>query len=172
MLLYVFKNSGNCAKVTYLLDLLQSPYELVVLDRENIPPEFSFLSPLNKVPVLEDKGQVYLESMAILYYLAQGTSYMPVDLVRMLKWFSFEQGEIQQSIAIARYRLKHGEGDIADLQVRGHRALAVLEDHLQKNAYLVHTFSICDIAMAAYVRLAGEAQMDLAPYPAVIKWLT
>ena len=172
-ILYVFENSGNCEKIITILRILNIPYEKVVLDRDKIPDDFVLKSPLKKVPVFEDNGTVYLESMSILFYLAQGTHLMPKNQVNLLKWFSFEQSEIQQTIAVARYKIKFQfqfqQEDV--LQARGYRALQIIEEHLKHFPFFEGTFSICDIAMAAYLRLAEEAHMDLKGFPEIINWL-
>ncbi len=47
-----------------------------------------------------------------------------------------------------------------------------MESHLKSNTYFVAgQYTIADIALYAYTHVADEASLDLAPYPAVRKWL-
>jgi glutathione S-transferase len=47
-----------------------------------------------------------------------------------------------------------------------------MEAHLKTNAFFAGgRYSIADIALYAYTHVAHEAQLDLAPYPALRDWL-
>ena len=48
-----------------------------------------------------------------------------------------------------------------------------MEGHLSEHAWFVgEACSIADIALYAYTHVAPEGGFDLAPYPAVGRWLT
>ena len=48
----------------------------------------------------------------------------------------------------------------------------MLEDHLQTRDFLAaDRYTIADISVFAYSHLAGEAGIDLHPYPLVRSWL-
>ena len=87
MRLYDYEASGNCFKVRLLLGLLGVNYERIPV---NIfaggtlsTPEFAELNPLRETPVLEtDDGSVLAQSNAILWYLGEGTRYMPQTALR------------------------------------------------------------------------------------------
>ena len=54
----------------------------------------------------------------------------------------------------------------------GNRALAALNGHLHDHRFLVaDRYTIADIALYAYTHVAHEADIDLAPFPAVRGWL-
>jgi glutathione S-transferase len=51
-------------------------------------------------------------------------------------------------------------------------ALKVLEAQCSKEPFLVgNEITIADIAVFAYTHLAGDAGIDLTPYPAVKAWI-
>ena len=183
--LYDYLDSGNGYKVRLLLTQLATPFELVELDimkGETRRPEFLEKSPDGRVPVLElADGTCLAESNAILFYLAEGTRFLPasaLDRARALQWMFFEQYSHEPNVAVARFIMKHLPADhprratLSERQEGGHKALAVMERHLSGQAFLVgEAYSIADIALYAYTHVAGEGGIDLAPYPAVGAWL-
>jgi glutathione S-transferase len=57
-------------------------------------------------------------------------------------------------------------------QAGGHKALAVMEKHLETRAYFVSdTLTIADVSLYAYTHVAHEGGFDLSGYPAVRAWL-
>lgn len=92
--------SGNAYKVQLLLTQLNIAYEQTSLDilatpSESRKPEFLAINPNGHVPALVlDDGSTLTESNAILFYLAEGTSYLPDDKFKraqVLQWMFFEQ---------------------------------------------------------------------------------
>ena len=175
--------SGNCHKVKLALDLLRIAYrwhEVDILKGETRTPEFLAMNPNGKVPVLQIDEHTFLpESNAILCYLADGSRLWPGDRLaraQALAWMFFEQYSHEPYLAVARFiRLflkKHDDPRLPMLLERGHAALAVMERHLQRNAFLAAgSFSIADIALFAYTHRAADGGFDLAAYPAVQAWL-
>ena len=77
-------SSGNGYKVRLLLAQLGIPFERIEYDidrGETRTEEFlENVNPNGRVPVLETEGDELLpESNAILYFLAEGTSFLPDD---------------------------------------------------------------------------------------------
>lgn len=183
--LYNSQLSGNCWKVRQLLALLDIPYERVeldVIDRSNRQEILGGKNPALRVPTLElDNGEHLAESNAILWYLADGTPYVPGDPLeraRVLQWMFFEQYEVEPNLAVARfwvYVLGERESHAADLEGKwrgGNRALDAIEGHLADHEWLVGgDFSIADISVYAYTHVAEEGGFDLGPYPAVRAWI-
>src|SRR3546814_7894875 len=96
--LYDGTDSGNGYKVRLLLHLLEIPHGLVELDAvggETRKPPFLQKNPNGRIPVLELEDGSYLpESNAILFYLAEGSRYLPDDRLgraRALQLMFFEQ---------------------------------------------------------------------------------
>ena len=75
--------SGNCYKACLLLNQLGRPCAWIETDTtlgKTRTPEFLCLNPAGKVPLLvREDGQVLYESGAILFWLAEGTRYLPDD---------------------------------------------------------------------------------------------
>ncbi len=92
-------SSGNGYKVRLLLTQLGIPFERVEYDidkGETRTPEFlQKINPNGRIPVLEtEDGEFLPESNAILFYLADGTPYLPeerFERARVLQWMFFEQ---------------------------------------------------------------------------------
>ena len=183
--LYDYADSGNGYKVRLLLSQLDRPYELVELDimkGETRTPAFLARNPNGRIPVLElDDGTFLPESDAILFYLAEGTPYLPDDRLQraqVLQWMFFEQYSHEPNIATSRFWLRHLELDagrraaLAQKQALGHAALGVMETHLAGRAFFVGGhYSIADIALYAYTHVADQGGFDLAAYPMVRAWL-
>lgn len=186
--LHDYLPSGNGYKVRLLLSQLGVPFERIEYDiqkGETRTPEF--LGRVNgngRVPVLEtDEGEFLPESNAIMFYLAEGTPFFPVDRLertRVLQWMFFEQYSHEPNIAVARamlhvFELEMTEKRLAVLEQKqklGYGALGVMEDHLADREYFVNgRYTIADIALYAYTHVADEGGFDLSGYPAVRAWL-
>ena len=177
--------SGNCYKLKLLLELLGRPYQweaLDVLSGITQSPNFLALNPNGKIPLLRlDDGRVLAESNAILHFLAEGSDFLPTerwDHAQVLQWLFFEQYSHEPYIAVARFIrsfLGLPEARRAEYESRqagGHKALAVMDQHLAKQDWLVGDgCSIADIALYAYTHVAHEGGFDLAGYPSVQAWL-
>src|SRR5881628_3139207 len=96
--LYDYLPSGNGYKVRLLLTQLGIPYERIELDivkGETRTAEFLRKNPNGRIPVLEiEPGKFLAESDAILFYLAEGTPFLPQERwerAQVLQWLFFEQ---------------------------------------------------------------------------------
>ena len=184
MLLYDSAVSGNCYKVRLLLAQLGIPYErqeLSVVDRSARQEILGGLNPALRVPTLVlDDGRALGESDAILWWLGEGTPFVPADpweRAKVLQWMFFEQYSHEPHIAVARFWLHMlgaapSEEALAEKQRLGYLALDALEGGLVGQEFLVGgRYSIADIALYAYTHVAGEGGFDLGRYPAIRGWL-
>ena len=184
MLLYNSQVSGNCYKVRLLLAHLGIPYERLevdVLDRSDRAELLGGKNPALRVPTLVlDDGRALAESGAILWYLGEGTRFVPehrFERAQVLQWMFFEQYEHEPAIAVVRFLVAYSgrEPDPQVVQERtqqGHRALAAMERHLGGRSFLVgDSLSLADIALYAYTHVADEGGFSLDAYPAVRAWL-
>ena len=143
MLLYDSPVSGNCYKVRLLLAHLGIPYErrtMDVVDRSNRPEVLGELNPALRVPTLVlDDGRPLGESGAIIWYLGEGTRFVPEDRyerAQVLQWMFFEQYDHEPAIAVARFWLAYSgrpeefADRLPERQAAGTRALAAMERHL------------------------------------------
>jgi glutathione S-transferase len=185
MRLYDYLDSGNGYKVRLLLAHLQVAYDLVpvdILKGESRTPEFLRRNPNGRIPVLElDDGTFLAESNAILFYLAEGTPYLPADRLgraQVLQWMCFEQYSHEPFIATSRFWLRHLElteerrRALVEKKRLGEAALAIMADHLTAREFFVGSrYSIADIALYAYTHVADEGGFDLRPHPSIGAWL-
>ncbi len=185
MLLYDSPVSGNCYKVRLLLALLGIPYErrtMDVVDRSNRSEVLGGLNPALRVPTLVlDDGRPLAESGAIIWYLGEGTRFVPEDRyerAQVLQWMFFEQYDHEPAIAVARFWLAYsGRPDefadrLPERTAAGHRALSAMERHLDGREFLVGDgLTLADIALYAYSHVADEGGFDLERYPALRAWL-
>ena len=183
--LYDYLPSGNGYKVRLLLAQLGVPFELVTLDivkGETRTPEFLAKNPNGRIPLLEIEPEKCLaESNAILFYLAEGTTFVPEDRwarAQMLQWMCFEQYSHEPNIATVRFWMHYAEltderrAMIEQKRTLGYAALDVMERHLTSRRFFVaETYTIADIALYAYTHVADEGGFDLGRYPAVRAWL-
>jgi glutathione S-transferase len=183
--LYDYLDSGNGYKIRLLLALLKQPYRHIELDITKgytRTPQFLAKNLNGRVPTLElDDGTYLAESNAILWYLSEGTPFVPADRLgraQVLQWMFFEQYSHEPYVATARYIMRHlppespRHAELPDRRTRGHAALAVMEAHLKNRTYFVgERYSIADIALYAYTHVAHEAEFDLSSYPSLLSWL-
>jgi len=186
--LHDYLPSGNGYKVRLLLTQLGIPFQRAEYDitrGETRTPEFlENINANGRIPVLEtEEGTLLPESDAILYFLAEGTPFLPEDRLgkaRVLQWMFFEQYSHEPNIAVARAWLHVFDVEITlerraaleARQKRGYDALGVMEEHLEGNDYFVGgRYSVADIALYAYTHVADEGGIDLDGHPAILAWL-
>ena len=185
MRLYDCLESGNGYKCRLLLALLGIPFERIEFDvmmGETRTPEFLEINPNGRIPVLEfDDGQRLSESGAILFYLAEGTPFLPDERwarAEVLQWMFFEQYSHEPYVAVARFWLhllemtEERRKALPEKHERGHAALGVMEGHLAEHDYFAAgRYTIADMALYAYTHVAHEGGFDLTGYPAIGAWL-
>ncbi len=177
--------SGNGYKPRLLLAHLGQAYERVevdILKGETRTPEFLSRNRNGRIPVLElEDGTCLAESNAILFYLAEGSRFLPSDpLARAisLQWMFFEQYSHEPFIAVARHWIQHVEMTSAqrallpEKREGGNAALTVMEGHLRDgNWFGGDAMTIADVALYAYTHVANEGGFEIERYPAVRDWL-
>ena len=184
--LYDNLSSGNGYKCRLMLHKLGVPYERVELDidrAETRTPDFLAKNPNGRIPALElEDGTVLAESNAIIWYLAEGSRYLPDDRLgraQTLQWMFFEQYSHEPNVATVRYWITHHvemnpERTLAlpTKQRLGYDALGVMEGHLAERLFFVGGgLTVADVALYAYTHVAHEGGFDLSAYPNVRAWL-
>lgn len=165
MRLYDYAASGNCFKVRLLLGMLDRAYERVPVDifgGDTLTCEFAMINPVRETPVLElDSGERITQSNAILWYLAEGTAWLPgtpLERAHVAQWLSFEQERVMGGLGGPRFRLVTGRATEAEVGPRlavGRAALDVLDAHLAARDWLVGGRpSIADLSVFAYTSVA------------------
>ena len=187
--LYDDPDSGNGYMVLLALALLDIPYDLVevnAIQGETRKDAFLKKNPNGRIPLLElEDGTLLPESNAILFYLAEGTPYLPDDRLgraRALQWMFFEQYSHEPYIAVLRFWTRHpaktreNEPQWAEREKKGYDALGVMEKTLAEQDWLLGPAfggapSIADISLYAYTHVADQGGFDLSRFPAVRAWI-
>jgi len=176
--------SGNCYKVKLLMQFLGLEHEWIPVDilaKETHTDEFKQRNPNTRIPVIElEDGRYLWESNAILNYLAEGTDFLPQERyarAQVLQWQFFEQYSHEPYIATARYINKYlglpkeREAEYHGKQAGGHKALAIMDGHLNQNRFFLgEKVTIADISLYAYTHVADEGGFDLAEYANIQRW--
>ncbi len=175
--------SGNCLKVKYIADYLGLSYRWIPVDimqGESRKPDFLRINPMAQVPAVEfDDGRCLAQSNAILRYLAQGSDLLPQEpylqakIDEMLFW---EQYSHEPYIAVCRFEMVYRGKSAAEREAwrvqRGEAALDFMQERLSEGEYLVmDRFSIADIALLAYTRLAPQGGFDLGARGHIGRWI-
>lgn len=180
--------SGNCYKIKLtaaLLGIAIETRQYDILVGETRTPEFLANVNLNgRIPVLQIGDRFLPESNAACWYLAKGSTLVPVerfDQADMLRWMFFEQYNHEPNVATLRFWLRFvGESNLSEQQralipakrIAGGDALALMNDHLQGREYFAADEpSLADISLFAYTHLAEEGGFGLENYPAICDWI-
>src|SRR5262249_37705707 len=147
MKLYDYSASGNCYKVRLLLALLGTDYERVPIDifaGDTLTDEYATINPVRETPVLQlDSGETIAHPNAILWYLAEGTPFLPesrLERAKVVEWLSFEQERIMVGLGGTRFRRLTGRAaldpaaDASRFQA-GLHALSLLDAHLTGRSF-------------------------------------
>jgi glutathione S-transferase len=183
MKIYGDASSGNCLKVKWVCDHLALPYSWVAVDvlkQETRSAQFLKLNSAGQVPVVEfDDGRTLAQSNAIIRYLARGSNLVPTDAfaaAKMDEWLFWEQYSHEPAIAVCRFQmvyLGHAASDLDPEKVkRGYAALARMEQQLVTTRFLTgEKFTLADVALLAYSRVAHEGGFRLDDYTSLQRWI-
>jgi len=177
--------SGNAWKVRLACGYMGLPVtrrSLDILQGDLQTEAFGRINPLRQVPVLRTREGTWLaESQAILWYLGQGTPWLPASRLgqaQVSSWLSFEQTMHMHNFAQPRL-LVHlrrtaapDEPRIVAWRQAGMRAAAVMDEQLARVPYIAGDApTIADIALYPYTSMAGEGGYDLDDLRHVQQWL-
>jgi glutathione S-transferase len=183
MIIHGDLNSGNCLKVKWTVDLLGLPYTWVPMDimqGESRTTAYLAKFPQGQVPAVEwPDGRTLAQSNAIIRYLARGSRLLPDDAFTQAKideWLFWEQYSHEPYVATTRYQVVYLKKSPVEREAwrveRAEKALDFLDHQLADRMFLVgEAFSIADIALLAYTRLAPEGGYDLAPRRNLRRWI-
>jgi glutathione S-transferase len=177
---------SRASRTLWLLAECGVPYEQE--DLSNVDPEartaiLARLSPIGKVPVIEDGELALFESMAINLYLARkyGGKLWPAseaDQARALAWSFFGMTELEPRMVQVFYeRVMHKEGErnaanekknLEELE----RPLGALERELEgRDHVLGGGFTVADLNLASCFTLASAMKLDLGAWSNLRRWL-
>ena len=174
-------STPNGRKITIMLEELDIKYNpiLISLDKkEQFSPEFSKISPTNKIPVIVDKesGQIIFESGAILLYLAKKYNKFlnEKDYWNVIQWLFFQMAYVGPMLGQAhQYLFYHkGKSKFAEEKSRGYtnNVYEILNTQLSKYNYLCKEYSIADIAVWPWIARFKRHQINLKKYPNILRW--
>lgn len=179
MLTLYFHPSPNPMKVALLLEELQVPYELSIVDilkGQQHLPAFLEINPNAKVPAIVDDGVTVFDSHAILLYLAEKHArFIPkTDQARAatLSWLQFVATGLSPFSGQAVHFLHYAPEPVPYARNRYlkeiERHYQVLDRHLASSRYLAgDEYSIADIALWGWANSAayifGERGLDDFP---------
>ena len=182
MQLYHFP-SPNPQKVTFALKELGLYYELVSVDLakgEHRQAAFLARNPFGRVPVLVDDGLTLSESHAILAYLGEKAGRLwpssPAGRAEALRWLFFLSQHIMPpagDVAL-RFRAKFfgraidevGEAAVKRGEEALPAALAILEDHLAQNRWMMGAeFGLVDCAYCPVLNVIEKSSFTLTKFP-------
>ena len=150
-------------------------------------PEYTRLNPNRKAPTLVDGDLVLWESSAIMAHLSihAGSDLWPTqrpdEQVEVLRWLSWNDNH--WAPAVAPYYFEHivkktfglGPPDAAELVGKEKdvlRCARVLDAHLQEREWVAcGRLTIADFQLASMATDWREAQMPLAEFTAITRWL-
>ena len=183
MTVYGNSRSGNCLKVTYTADYLGIPYtweEIDIMQGESRNDAFLALNPQGQVPAVRlADGRLLAQSNAIIRFLAAGSELLPDDPYLQAKideWLFWEQYSHEPYIAVCRFHMLFLGKPAAEREPwrveRGETALDLMDQALDGAEWFDgRAFSVADIALLAYTRVADEGGFDLETRSNVTRWI-
>ena len=178
-------SKSRSARSLWAIEELGVKYEHVPVEvAQAKSPEHLKRNPAGHIPVLNDDGHFFSESMAINLYLAEKYGKAPfwpaspVSHGDCYKWSFFGMTEIEPHLmTILRNRLflpadQRDEKAIQNASDSLKAPLKVLDDQLKDRPYLLgNDFTIADLNVAAVLSFAMLAKVDLTQTPATQTWL-
>ncbi len=176
--------SPNGRKISIALEELGLPYVVhpVNLGKgEQYTPEFSAISPNQKIPAIIDRetGIRLMESGAILLYLAEKTGKLlplePQKHWETIEWLMWQKGGFGPTLGHALHYLKFNRGQSAYSEERHqketHRLYGVLNRQLAGRDFIAaEEYTIADIATWPWVARHEFQTVNLHDYPNVLAW--
>lgn len=177
MILWGRASSVNVQKVLWALEDCALPYEHKIVGGifgGNDDPDFAALTPVRRVPVLQDGDITLWESHAILRYLARGQISPITDM-----WMEFGSTTLQPpfiGLFWQQVRMRKAEQDKALLKKHIkelHEGLGILETGLVDGRTFLagDDFSMADIAIGSlFHRIMDLHPTILDTFPKVGEW--
>ena len=137
--------------------------------------DYRRVNPKGYVPALRlDDGSVLTEGPAIVQYLADrkpAAALAPhagtIERYRLQEWLGFLNSEIHKTWGA----LYDPRAERAPVIEKLKQRLSLLESELKNRAYLLPSgFSVADAYLFTLLNWAGFTQVDLSPYPALVKY--
>ena len=178
-------SKSRSARSLWAIEELGVKYEHVPVEVPKAKsPEHLQRNPNGHIPVLEDDGHLFWESMAINLYLAEKYGKAPFWPATLdghgdaYKWSFFGMTEIEphlMALLVNRVFLPADQRDEKAAQKAADALkapLKVLDDQLKGRDYLLgKDFTIADLNVAAVLSFALLVKLDMSATPAAQAWL-
>ncbi|AIY43931.1 Maleylacetoacetate isomerase [Collimonas arenae] len=176
--------SGHAYKVGLMLAVsgVAHTYQSIDIDqpRHLRPEPFRSLAKFGEVPLLVHNGQPYIQSDAILMYLAEHTGRFgaesPLRLARVREWLFWEANRLGMCLPQLRQARSfspqdYPAGALTWLQSRFDLDIAKLEAELADGRHFIidDRPTIADFSLCGYLFWADAAEVILPPH--VVAWL-
>ncbi|MDZ4760130.1 MAG: glutathione S-transferase [Alphaproteobacteria bacterium] len=185
MLIVHHLNESRSQRVLWLLEELETPYEIALYARDPqtrlAPPELKSVHALGKSPVITDGATTLIETGAIVDYILRhhgGGRMAPAtdspDYDRHQQWLHYAEGSAMLPLMLNMYvgRLKEAGAPLhprIESEIANH--LSFIEGALQGRDYFVgDRLTGADVTMS-FVAEVARAQGKLAAYPTFDAWL-
>lgn len=185
--LYYYK-SPNARKVLMALEEMGLSYDVRWVDiaaGDQHQKAFRAISPAGKIPVIvdheADRGPLAIfESGAILLYLAEKSDrLLPGGQERqtVLSWLFWQVAQQGPMLGQAAHFFSHAAANGVEVPYaveryvgEARRCYEILERQLTGKAWISDAFSIADIALFPWTRVAKGQGIDISNYPNVKRW--
>ena len=178
-------NDSRSQRILWLLEELQSPYEIRRYQRDAktrlAPPELLAVNPLGKSPVLEDAGRRIIESGAIVDYLIRrhGNGRLQPDPASdrydaYQQWLHYAEGSAMLPLMLKLYVGRLGEAGAPlspriESEIANH--LGYVDGALAEGPWLLgEELTAADVQMCFVGEMAGRLGV-LAGYPKIEAWV-
>jgi glutathione S-transferase len=180
--LYGFAGSTNTYTVALMLSLCRHPFSYIhvsLRDGAHKQPDYLVKNRYGQVPALRDGQTYFVQSAAILLHLSETLAKFDgkttLEKGRIREWLFWQWDKLALPIYRLRARNK-GVRQFGDeirvlYDTEAKAALAMLEQELSKNEWVAgKKVTVADIGIYSVVRYCSDANVELAHYPAVLRW--
>ena len=180
--LYGMLGSGPTYTVGLMLALARHPFSYIhvnLREGQHKQPDYLVKNRYGQVPSLRDGQSYHVQSSAILQHLAESLGKFDgkteLERNRIREWLFWQWDKLSVPVfrlrARARGLRQFGDETRIMYDTEAKAALAVLEHELAKSEWIAAKRpTIADVGIYGVLRYAGEANIDLAPYPHVLAW--
>ena len=171
----------NGRKISILLEELATPYKIIKIDinkGEQFSKNFTAVSPSNKIPAIFDHEtkQSLFESSAILLYLSNKyKKFHPYNYYwEIQEWLMFQTSQVGPLLGQAHQFLYYNSGKSIFAEDKyinyGKRIYETIDKRLENKNYLVHEYSIADIATWPWIARYERHKIDIYKYKNIFRW--
>lgn len=180
--LYGFAGSGPTYTAALMLAVCRHPFSYIhvsLRDGAHKQPDYLVKNRYGQVPALRDAQSYYVQSAAILLHVAETLQKFDgkteLERARIREWLFWQWDKLALPIYRLRARARgfrqFGDEVRVMYDTEAKAALAVLEQELGKSDWIAGKKpTAADVGIYGVVRFAGDANIDLSHYPAVLRW--